>query len=115
MKKPLIHVPTVDAMAYNLYGTDALICPIMDARRNQVYTGLYHFREEFEIVKEQQPADIKELVEELNSRGERVIFLGDGVPPYQAVIEEMIKVPCSFAPAHVNRQRGCLLYTSRCV
>lgn len=33
MKKPLIHVPTVDAMAYNLYGTDALICPIMDARR----------------------------------------------------------------------------------
>lgn len=106
MKKPLIHVPTVDAMAYNLYGTDALICPIMDARRNQVYTGLYHFREEFEIVKEQQPADIKELVEELNGRGERVIFLGDGVPPYQAFIEELIKVPHRFAPAHVNRQRA---------
>ena len=39
--KPLIHVPTVDAMAYNLYGTDKLICPMMDARRNQTYTGLY--------------------------------------------------------------------------
>lgn len=67
---------------------------------------MYHFREEFEIVKEQQPADIKELVEELNGRGERVIFLGDGVPPYQAVIEELIKVPHRFAPAHVNRQRA---------
>ena len=30
-KKPLIHIPTVDAMAYNLYGTDKIICPIMDA------------------------------------------------------------------------------------
>lgn len=35
LDKPLIHVPTVDAMAYNLYGAAALICPIMDARRNR--------------------------------------------------------------------------------
>ena len=41
LKKPLIHVPTVDAMAYGLYRAKALICPLMDARRNQVYTGLY--------------------------------------------------------------------------
>ena len=45
LKKPLIHIPTVDAMAYNLYGCPDLICPIMDARRNQVYTGLYRFRQ----------------------------------------------------------------------
>ena len=38
--KPLIHVPTVDALAYNVYGCGDLICPIMDARRKQVYTGL---------------------------------------------------------------------------
>ena len=59
MKKPLIHVPTVDAMAYGLYGTDALICPVMDARRNQVYTGLYHFRDRFEVVKNQWPSDVR--------------------------------------------------------
>ena len=41
---PIIPVPTVDALAYNLYGSDKLICPLMDARRNQVYTGLYTFR-----------------------------------------------------------------------
>lgn len=42
---PLISVSTVDAMAYNFYGMEenTLICPIMDARRNQVYTGIYHF------------------------------------------------------------------------
>ena len=35
--KPLIPVPTLDALAYNVFMTDAVVCPIMDARRNQVY------------------------------------------------------------------------------
>ena len=39
--KPLIHVPTMDAMGYCLYGASALICPMLDARRQQVYTGHY--------------------------------------------------------------------------
>ena len=38
LNKPLIHVPTLDATAYNLFGASGLICPIMDARRSQVYT-----------------------------------------------------------------------------
>ena len=77
LEKPLIHVPTVDAMAYNLWGSDALICPIMDARRNQVYTGLYHCRRSLEIVMEQCAMDMMDLIRKLNDMGERVIFLGD--------------------------------------
>ena len=53
LNKPLIHVPTVDGMAYNLFGCKGLICPIMDARRNQVYTGIYRFENQFEVVEEQ--------------------------------------------------------------
>ena len=41
LNKPIVAVPTVDAIAYNLYETKGYICPIMDARRNQVYTGTY--------------------------------------------------------------------------
>lgn len=106
LHKPLIHVPTVDAMAYNLYGTDKLICPIMDARRNQVYTGLYHFPGEFEIVEEQFASDISELAAKINGLGEPVVFLGDGVPVYADILKEQVTVPLFFAPAHVNRQRG---------
>ena len=47
LKKPLIHVPTMDAMGYCLYGASALICPMLDARRQQVYTGLYRYEEKF--------------------------------------------------------------------
>lgn len=106
LDKPLIHIPTLDATAYGLYGTSALICPIMDARRNQVYTGLYRFEKEFTVVMEQDALDMDELIEKLNSMGERVIFLGDGVPVYRSLIEEKLSVPFDFAPANVNRQRA---------
>jgi len=106
LHKPLIHVPTLDATAYNLYGTEALICPIMDARRNQVYTGIYRFRESFEIVHGQDAMDIDELMGILNSMREPVIFLGDGVPVFRSRIEETLTVRALFAPAHVNRQRA---------
>lgn len=106
LHKPLIHVPTLDATAYNLYGTEALICPIIDARRNQVYTGIYRFRESFEIVHGQDAMDIDGLIGILNSMGEPVIFLGDGVPVFRSRIEETLTVRALFAPAHVNRQRA---------
>lgn len=106
LTKPLIHVPTVDAMAYNLYGAAALICPIMDARRNQVYTGLYHYQKDFVTIAAAFAADIHQLIHDLNEGGEPVVFLGDGVPVYEAIIRTEMMVSYDFAPAHVNRQRA---------
>ncbi len=106
LNKPLIHVPTLDATAYNLYGAGALICPIMDARRNQVYTGIYRFEKEFEIVHGQDVMDMGNPSHILNGLGEPVIFLGDCVPVYEKQVEENVSVPFRFAPAHTNRQRA---------
>ena len=106
LKKPLIHVPTLDAMAYGLFGASGLICPMMDARRQQVYTGIYRFEERFEIVMEQSALAVADLTERLNALGGRVIFLGDGVPVYEKQLAETLTVPYCFAPAHVNRQRA---------
>lgn len=107
LKKTLVAVPTVDALAYNLYDAQGLICPIMDARRSQVYTGIYRFKEHDLVTeKEQWAAPITELLEELNKRQEQVTFLGDGVPVFRDVIAEKLHVPYSFAPAHVNKQRA---------
>ncbi len=114
LKKPLISVPTVDAMAYNLYGSAYTVCPIMDARRNQVYTGIYDNRNGFSIIKEQCAMDIEELVEELNAAGQKVMFLGDGVPVYKKQIQEKMTVPFLFAPAHLNRQRAAAVAALGC-
>ena len=106
LKKPLVHVPTVDAMAYNMWGASGLVCPIMDAKRSQVYTGLYHVEHGLEVLMEQCPMNMRELARLLNGRGERVIFLGDGVPVYRSIIEEEMQVSYGFAPAQMNRQRA---------
>lgn len=120
--KPLIHIPTVEAMAYNLYGASGLICPIMDARRNQVYTGVYRFAQEgmsFQTVADQMAVSIEELLERFSSSEERVTFLGDGVPVHKERIQEALKDRAVFAPPHMNRQRAAsvgtlgLLYASR--
>ncbi len=105
--KPIVAVPTVDAMAYNLCGNASLVVPIMDARRNQVYTGIYEFEgNEMHILREQCAVAIEELLEDLNERGRKVIFLGDGVPAFKEKIAELLKVAYEFAPAHINRQRA---------
>lgn len=104
---PLVSVPTVDALAYNLYGCSTDICPIMDARRSQVYTGIYRFEgEKFVTVEPQVPLAVEELAKRLNEAGRPVTFLGDGVPVYRTLLEELLTVPYQFAPAHMNRQRA---------
>lgn len=57
-------------------------------------------------VMDQDAMDMGELIEKLNAMGERVIFLGDGVPVYEKQIAEKMTVPYDLAPAHVNRQRA---------
>lgn len=137
---PLIPVPTVDALAYNLSGTDgSVICPILDARRGQVYTGIYesvYAAGATETAHAAEPADmeagpaagsapgtneqicrqqtlleqclvtIDEIAGKLNEIGKPVIFLGDGVPVSREKIAEIMKVPYSFAPVHLCRQRA---------
>lgn len=110
LNKKLVAVPTVDAIAYQIFDSDALICPMMDARRNQVYTGLYHMRNsELEIVEAQCAMDVAELIKKINARNERVIFLGDGIPVYEEYIKENVKVDFCIAPAFVSRQRAAAL------
>ena len=118
LDKPLIHVPTVDAMAYSMYGCEDIICPIMDARRKQVYTGLYSFSHKkngdgglydepvFQVLRMQMAVPVEELIRHLNVYRRRVVFLGDGVPVYKEMLAEGLKVPYSFAPSFMNRQRA---------
>ena len=107
LKKPLIAIPTVEGLAYNLYDIPGLICPIMDARRKQVYTGIYHFTDhQLKVVEDQMAVPMETVIEKLNQYGEAVTFLGDGVSVFHELIAEKMTVPYSFAPAHVNKQRA---------
>ncbi len=107
--KPLISVPTLEGLACNLWGTERIVCPIMDARRGQVYTGIYEFRQgRLAALENQMAVSIEELGEKLKSYGRPVVFLGDGVPVHRQALLERIMKDCdiAFAPANMNRQRA---------
>lgn len=107
LDKPLVAVPTVEGLAYNLCGTEKVVCPLMDARRNQVYTGIYEFEgNDLKVLEGQMAISIDELVEKINQWNREVIFLGDGVPVFRKVLEEKVTAPFAFAPAHMNKQRA---------
>ena len=120
LNKPLIEIPTLEGLAYQLWGTDKLVCPLMDARRNQVYSGIYEFVPkgqgfEMKTVKEQCAVDISVMIEECNKSGREVIFLGDGVPVFAEKLAEALCVPYRFAPANCNRQSAAAVGTLACV
>ncbi len=125
---PLIGVPTLYGLAYNLYGFDAIAVPMMDARREQVYTGVYEmtvgdsdakvWRDTDTIGVKALLAWIEEQAEEFAEIGKKLYFLGDGVPVYKDTVTEAMdalatKMAASgkeltycFAPAHLSRQRA---------
>ena len=105
---PLVEVSTLEAMAFQLYGCGDVICTMMDARRGQVYTGLYTFKdgEVFETLRPQEVTQAFELAETINRLGRRVVLLGDGTAVYEDVMRKKLAVPFSFAPAAMSRQRA---------
>lgn len=112
---PIIEIGTLEGMACNMYGNQAIICPMMDARRNQVYSGVFTYelkndQYEMRTLKEECAVSVEEMIESVNSianeLNKTVIFLGDGVPVYEEIIKNKINCSYSFAPAHLNRQRA---------
>ena len=112
LNKTIINVPTMDALAYNLYSSQYVICPIMDARRGQVYTGIYKFEEtEMKTIKPQCIMMIDELIKELDTIKESVMFLGDGVDVHKQLIDDIMDTKHYYAPASMNRHKASTLGT----
>lgn len=104
---PIVAVPTLEGLAYNLTGADALICPIMDARRNQAYYGIYDVRGAApEALVPQAAAPVKEVAEQVNSIGRPVIFIGDGVPVFKEYLDSAVKVEFHYGADSVRYQRA---------
>ena len=104
---PIVEVPTLEGLAYNIWGSEKAVCPMMDARRDQVYSALYGFENDrLVIFKEQEALPVEDMMKCINELGKEVIFLGDGADAYHDRICELAKVKYVFAPAHMNRQNA---------
>lgn len=106
LNKKLIHVPTLDAMAYQIFGTHGLICAMMDARKENVFAGIYRNDNEFQVVKSACHINVHELAGLLNELGQPVILTGDGADAYMKQLEEDCSVSLCRAPAFACRARA---------
>lgn len=95
---PVIGVSTLKTLALNVLGVPGLICPILDARKKQVYAGVYYDREgKLEILEEPMVIAIEDLLSNLKKIDREVTFLGDAVPVYSSVITEILGPKALFA------------------
>ena len=107
MDVPVIPVPTLEALAYNIFCPDALIVPMMDARRRNVYTAIYEYEGDGLIeLMPQSAVPLDSLLEKVNSFGRKAVFTGDGIYSFDRDLRASLAVPYHIAPPHLSLQRA---------
>ncbi len=94
--KPVVGVSTLETMAMNLCYSKRLVCPLLDARKNQVYAGLYRMGPDGlpEPLMADQLGDILAVLKKIPC--EHVDFIGDGASRYLELIREFAPVSSIF-------------------
>lgn len=78
--KPCVGVSTLEALAYNMRGYKGIICPVMNARRSQVYTAIFESDgKEIKRISEDMAIAASELDIKLSELGKDVYLVGDGI------------------------------------
>lgn len=110
---PAVGVSTLEALAEAVPAPDALICPLLDARRSQVYTALYRRSQKppynLKTVIEPAALALNELISALQNQDGPIIFLGEGLPAYKAELEKALPGRALIAEAPFRVCRAALV------
>lgn len=106
-KKPVAGVSTLEAMAYNLPYCSDYIVPILDARRDQVYTAVYCW-DNGVLKTHTKPCavSVDTIIEILKKENKKSIFIGDGILRFGEQIINMLGDLAAFSYANSNMQRA---------
>jgi len=102
--KPLVGVPTLDALAWSLPFCAYPVCPVLDARKNEVYAGLYRTLDgRLEVLEAPRAVSPATLAEELRaSTAGPLVFVGDAVTPFSSILTEILGTRARLAPADLR-------------
>ena len=113
--RPCARIDALEALAMNFAGFDGLACPILDARRGQVYCAAFDMKDGMPVrVLEDAAIDLTEFLASL-PKDRRLVFLGDGLRVHAARIRETL-TEALIAPANLRQLRAdaaCLLAEAR--
>jgi tRNA threonylcarbamoyladenosine biosynthesis protein TsaB len=107
LSKPVVGIPTLEGLAYNLPFSSEYICPMIDAQKNMVYSALYFWSgSKLQVAIPQEVFSIEKLLGELMQLGKRVIFIGDAVEKHKEALAASLGELAIFPPAFVRMPRA---------
>lgn len=104
-EKPVVGIPTLDGLAANVLTLNNLICSIIDARNDQVYTAVYRYDEEKQIpvcITDYMAIAVDELLDILEKMGQSITVVGEASNLYGNRFLERLGSRCIIAPPHLN-------------
>jgi len=104
--KALAHTlnkPVIDGLAANVSDFTGYVCPVLDARRQEVYTAVYKNGKK---VLADCNISLADLLDYFNNKKGKILFLGDGVTVYKQIIESILPKRAVFAPKHLLLQNA---------
>ena len=114
--KPCAQVHALEALAMNFYGFDGLCCPILDARRGQVYCAAFDMSRGMpQRALEDAAQPLQEYLARLPG-DRRLVFVGDGVPVHAEAVKQALGERALIAPENLRDLRAdaaCLLAAAR--
>lgn len=103
-QKSCVGVSTLEAMAWHGASSGGLICPVMDARRSQVYNGLFEIDDARpKRLTEDRAISLSELAQELRADGREPLLVGDGAKLTYDYLTQA-GLACRIAPANLVYQ-----------
>lgn len=112
---PVVGVSTLEVIAHNLCFTDSLVCPILNARRGEVYGACYDNRGNYpRLLAPEQACPPPEFARQALALARQeemqgIIWLGDGCEAYREELAGAIRQPLRMAPAHLMLPRAAAL------
>jgi len=102
--KPVAAVPTLQALAWNLPCSALPVCPLLDARKNEVYAALYAYDDS--VLVQMMPETVVSLSRLADQIKEKTVFSGEGAHIYRADIEKNFGARALFAPLSASLPSG---------
>lgn len=104
LNKPVISVPTLLSLAYNVPHFDGIVCTVLDARNDNVYSALFNVKVKPEMIGDYITDTIDTLISELKKYNSNILFVGDGSVSFKERFENEFKERAFFMPSHLNEQ-----------
>ncbi len=104
---PLVGIPTLDALARNIPFAAYQICPVLDAKKKEVYVSLLRY--EGDVLVKQTPYQVMPPADLVKQIHEKTIFLGDALDAYGELISEELGDLAVFAPDAQRLPRAAIV------